>query len=91
MDNSANLTANHTFEHPLLAQKLILGSNFNRNSGLESQVFRSKPNDFFKGIIQDLRINNHFLPFFEDSFLNSEKIFGARKLTDKNLLAVCFF
>lgn len=72
---------------------MILGSGFKLNSGLSSHVFHSKSDEIFKGTLQDLRINERFLPFFEDSFLNVDKIvlFRTRKLSERNLLAVCFF
>lgn len=44
------------FDHPLLADALILGSNEN----LPIDAFSS--NDNFKGTLQDLHINNHLVP-----------------------------
>ncbi|KAL3990494.1 EGF-like domain family protein [Acanthocheilonema viteae] len=44
------------FDHPLLADTLILGS----NEYLPVDAFST--NDYFKGTLQDLRINNHLVP-----------------------------
>ncbi|EJD76527.1 hypothetical protein LOAG_16543 [Loa loa] len=44
------------FEHPLLADTLVLGSSEN----LLSDAFESS--DYFKGTLQDLRINNRVVP-----------------------------
>lgn len=44
------------FDHPLLADTLILGNSEN----LPADAFES--NDYFKGTLQDLRINNHLVP-----------------------------
>lgn len=44
------------FDHPLLADTLVLGSSEN----LPTDAFSS--NDYFKGTLQDLRINNRVVP-----------------------------
>lgn len=44
------------FDHPLLADTLILGS----SEDLPIEAFSS--NDYFKGTLQDLRINSHLVP-----------------------------
>uniref|UniRef100_A0A915PEK5 Uncharacterized protein n=1 Tax=Setaria digitata TaxID=48799 RepID=A0A915PEK5_9BILA len=44
------------FDHPLLADILVLGSSEN----LPAESFSI--NDYFKGTLQDLRINNHLVP-----------------------------
>ncbi|VDK78277.1 unnamed protein product [Litomosoides sigmodontis] len=58
IDNMAETKFNveNRFYHPLLADTLILGSNEN----LSVKAFSS--NDYFKGTLQDLRINNHLVP-----------------------------
>ncbi|KAM3727370.1 Uncharacterized protein ACO02O_04038 [Dirofilaria immitis] len=67
------------FDHPLLADALVLGSSEN----LSIDAFSS--NDYFKGTLQDLHINNYIVPITTlPDDINIEQ-FGVQ-MNDENIL-----
>ncbi|KAL3070802.1 hypothetical protein niasHS_016668 [Heterodera schachtii] len=79
-----------SFEHPLLADQLIVGTTpnlptdaFGRATGNASSDHRQN----LKGTLQDFRVNERLVPFFQhfDDEEQSAHLFG-HKLSDQNLL-----
>uniref|UniRef100_A0A914HPZ6 Protein crumbs n=1 Tax=Globodera rostochiensis TaxID=31243 RepID=A0A914HPZ6_GLORO len=77
-----------SFEHPLLADQLFVGALPSSNLPIAAFVTGNMSDQYFKGTLQDLRINDRLVPFFnhlEDKLLPRVPLFG-HKLADQNLL-----
>src|SRR5687767_565900 len=79
------LSVNWPFEHPLLVESLVFGSSEN----LREEAFEGKE-DFFKGTLQDIRVNGRPMLLFDEPLepeLREMKTFGS-KVSENNLLQV---